>query len=200
MILQLNNKNMAVGFVLGERWLTTALLKLGARQSIKVVMLCQRPIHTHSTMSVGHLISSSLHQYIFKNRLIPLIRKPFISVQLPEKLYEKLIIKKPVGLKLTGAWAASLLTDEGYNLNEWRWDVVLSGESCIFLLMKVVDFYEQLQPFKKALCAPNTLSFIDPQVANEFVYEKEDNHMTVLPDPLAANQAIYLAAQNLIKA
>ncbi len=217
MIFRLNSKSSAVGIVLSEQWLTTAWVsvikrkpkvnleqfkgRVAARQNIKVVMLCQRPTHTHNSKSVAQLISSNIDQIIFKNAYMQLIKRPLISLQLPNHLYQHLIIQKPKELKFTGAWAAALLADEGYNLNEWRWDVVVNDDSCRFLLVKVVDLYDYTQPLRVAGCLPNVLSFIDAERSVTDKCFADDNFaykgMTVLADPLAANQAIVLAAQAL---
>lgn len=212
MLFSWTKNNVAVGFVVGERWLTSAWLIgyksrrnrkgnsiLADRQSTKVVMLCQRPIYTHNHMSLAELISSNLNQVILKTTPIPLIKKPFVSLQLPERLYETLIVEKPNTLKLTGQWAAAALADAGYNLNEWRWDVCLQGSACVFLLVKMVDLHHYLQPLNKAGCVPNAVSYINPERLVSL-----DNHlapqytgMTVLPDPIAAKQAVCLAATGL---
>lgn len=212
MLFSGNKNNIAVGFVIGERWLTSAWLVgkkkrltrntkpiLADRQSIKVVMLCQRPIYTHNHMSLAELISSNLGQIISKRKPMSLIKSPCVSLQLPERLYQTLIIEKPKALKLSGQWAAALLADAGYNLNEWRWDVSVQDNSCIFLLMKTVDFHHYLQPLTEVGCIPSSVSYIDPERLNHFLDQPllQYGGMTVLPDPVAAKQAVCLAATEL---
>lgn len=212
------HKRKAVGFVVGERWLTSAWLVidnktrssrgnkansiLGARQSIQVVMLCQRPIHTHNSMSLAQLISSNLGHNILKRKPNLLIKHPFISLQLPEKLYRVIIIKRPKAVKLTGPWAAAYLADAGYNLNEWCWDLHISSNNCQFLLIKTVDLHEHLQPLQEQGCHPHVISFIDPSALPCADIKTDNKHslhyqgMTVLPDPIAAQQAVCLALQS----
>lgn len=216
MTFRWRQKRKAVGFVVGERWLTSAWLVipnkrgnknedkpnsiLGARQSIQVVMLCQRPIHTHNSMSLAQLISSNLGHNILKRKPKLLIKRTFIALQLPEKLYRVFDIARPKGVKLTGPWAAACLADEGYNLNEWCWDMYMSASSCHFLLMKAVDLHEHVQPLQELGCAPHAVSFIKPQVfANQADNKPSPRYqgMTVLPDPIAAQQAVGLALQCL---
>ncbi len=128
-----------------------------------------------------------------------LIKSPFVSLQLPERLYQTLIIEKPTALKLSGQWAAAALADAGYNLNEWRWDVRVQGNSCEFLLIKTVDFHHYLQPLTEVGCLPSAISYVNSEHLVSFESELmlQYSGMTVLPDPVAAKQAVYLAATGL---
>lgn len=182
---------VAMAFVVGEAWLTIAEVIMAARQSIQVNMLCQRPIHTHSSMSVAKLISSHVLEKESKKHMFS--PKPFLLVQWPERLYQHFTVQRPPNLKLTDSGAVALLADAGFNSREWRWDMLPSQTSCHFLLMKVTDYHEYYQALCDQHCPPDLIGFV-PRPDN-FVLSTA--HIGVWPDIASVQQAIHFATQFL---
>lgn len=203
MTLSRINKREVVGLVIGERWLTLARLRKGGpRQSIQVVTLCQRPIHTHDTMSIAQQISSFLIYNAPQKTHKLFIYNPFIALQLPQRLYQQLTLTKPPRLQLTGHWAAAVLADAGYQLNEWHWDAFIEKHQCSFLLLKVIDQHNYLQSLQRLGHYPQVLSYLNieqitaPASVSLTTAQAALPHFsqaTVLADPVAAEQAIALA-------
>ena len=193
MFLKSRRSTVAIAFVVGETWLTTAEVLLAARQSTQVSMLCQRPIHTHSSMSAAQLISSHLLSRTAKITKFLFRPPPAVLIQWPERLYQQLTLQRPQGLKLTGHWAEALLAEAGFSCAEWRWDMQLTKQHCRFLLMKLTDYHEHSQALLKHQCTPQVVSFT-PKPKRVLL---NTQHVGAWPDVAATQQAIYLANRYL---
>ncbi|RUO37963.1 hypothetical protein CWE15_10615 [Aliidiomarina taiwanensis] len=191
MLLKRKRGAVAIAFVVGEAWLTIAEVVMAARQSTQVNMLCQRPIHTHSSMSVAQLISSHLVKKTAKKSKYFFSSRPVVLVQWPERYYRELTLQRPPKLTLTGNGLAALLADAGFNPKEWRWDVQVNQGHCQFLLMKLTDYHEIYHALQEHRCPPDVIGWTPRPDTLQFNF----SHSGAWPDIAATQQAVHLAVQ-----
>jgi len=156
-------RNETIGVVLSEGWFTLAWLKKqGARQSKqKVLLLCQRPIHTHSTESLGQFISSQIAENIFQKGNIKLTRLPkwWLTTTHPSIASQHLHLqfeppKGRLNLRLGPNWGALYLQQEGYVVNDWIWDTCKNKQQYSLVAVKKEWFYSFLHPLEQQGVVP----------------------------------------------
>lgn len=207
----------AIGVIVDEGWLTLAwvrditpkskrffkynLKKAGAQQSkLQVLLLCQRPIHTHSTESLSQFLSSQIAHNFFSCRFFKSLQIPqwwSASPDLDESLYcVHFRLKWPARKQkqLTNNWGSLYLRQQGYNSHDWIWDDERHGEQRLLAAVQKEWLYRFLHPLQREGLAPHGVTPTQSLEQNGFAAFP---YAGVWPQLHRCSQAIDLASRAL---